>query len=220
MSINKIRNFLAATGASLNSIDKTYIGDYQYGDFTGNRTVASQSLQRADELLRYKINGPETTFSHVEQPDYINSTEYKSNLFQFNNQPSINMTQNQQMSREERLNKLLGKSSLQNISSPSLPSEHVQLVAALQEVLKPIIEHLEDIAIINGLTVQRLETLIREVNPNINLNNTSSFQDQQFEEFSEEPIETYDPEVSMSVIDDEEETVTPSNTKKRNKKTK
>ena len=91
-------------------------------------------------------------------------------------------------------------------------------------MLKPVIEQLEDIAIINGLTVQRLETLIKEVNPDASFDNNPQtepmFQQPSNEDYEEESIEVYNPEVSMSVMDDENATAEPQTKKKRNKKTK
>lgn len=222
MDPNKIRNFLAITGANLSNIDKAFTGDYCYGDSTGNRTVVANSLESADNIMRNRL-GLTPTPQPQYQPQQMNNYYTPQPMVQM----PVQMPQEASVSREDRINKLLGKAPQpQPVQMPVQSPEHLQLVNALKEVLKPVIEHLEDIAIINGLTVQRLESLIKEVNPEASFDNSSQsqtepmFQQPVEDLIGEEQIEVYNPEVSMSIMDDEDATVAPQTKKKRNKKTK
>lgn len=221
MDPNKIRNLLALTGANLNSIDKAFAGDYRYGDSTGNRTVAANSLETADNIMRNRLGLDYTPQSQYQMNNYYPQQMIPQIPVQMPNQ----LPQEPTISREDRINKLLGKTPQQQApAAPVQTAEYLQLVAALREVLKPVIEQLEDIAIISGLTVQRLETLIKEVNPEVSFDNNPqtepAFQQPTQELYEEEQMEVYNPEVSMSVMDDEDATATPQPKKKRNKKTK
>lgn len=221
MDPNKIRNFLALTGADLNNIDKSFAGDYRYGDSTGNRTVAVNSLEAGDSIMRGRLGlNPQPNY----QPQ-MNNYYPQQMVPQMHMPTPIQMAQEPVISREDRINKLIGKApQVQPQAAPMQTPEHLQLIAALREVLKPVIEQLEDIAIINGLTVQRLETLIKEVNPDASFDNNPQaepmFQQPSSEEYEEGSVEVYNPEVSMSIMDDEDTAAEPQTKKKRNKKTK
>jgi hypothetical protein len=163
---------------------------------------------------------------YTPQPQYQMNNYYSQQMIpQIPVQMPNQLSQEPTISREDRINKLLGKMPQQQApAAPVQTPEYLQLVTALREVLKPVIEQLEDIAIINGLTVQRLETLIKEVNPEASFDNNPqtepAFQQPTQELYEEEQMEVYNPEVSMSVMDDEDATATPQPKKKRNKKTK
>ena len=218
MDPNKIRNLLALTGADLKNIDNSFAGDYRYGDSTGNRMVVSNSLDNADYMMRNRlgINPPlQPQVQEFYQPQYISQPV---------NQPVPQMYNPPPVSREDRINKLLGKTAQPAIQQPIIVDEHVALVNALAEALKPLTEHLEDIAILNGLMVQRLEKLIKIVDPNADIDGSDdSFQSHQTtEDDTELPdnLEVYNPEVSMSVTEDEEISVPTQVKRKKTKKTK
>jgi hypothetical protein len=216
MDPNKIRNLLALTGADLKNIDNSFAGDYRYGDSTGNRMVVSNSLDNADYMMRNRLGiNPPPQPQEFYQPQYISQPV---------NQPVPQMYNPQPVSREDRINKLLGKTAQPVIQQPVIVDEHVALVNALAEALKPLTEHLEDIAILNGLMVQRLEKLIKIVDPNADIDGSDdSFQSHQTtEDDTELPdnLEVYNPEVSMSVTEDEEISVPTQVKRKKTKKTK
>lgn len=227
----KVRNLLAKVGSNLNSIDQSYNGDYRYGDSTGNRAVVSNSLDNADYMIRNRLNliqpepQPQMIQQPVFQPQYI-PVQPTPTYFQ-QPEPIQQMTP----SREERLNKLLGKQPvIQQPAAPPMLDEHARLVAAFSDALKPVTEQLEDIAIINGILVQRIEKLIKVVDPDVSLEEepAETFQEPiRIEDtIPDEPLEVYDPEVSMSVTDLEETPVSTQNTqakeqaKKRKRTTK
>lgn len=217
MDPNKIRNFLALTGADLDNIDKSFTRDYRYGDSTGNRTVAINSLKAGDNIMRDRLGLNPQPMYQTQMNNY-----YPQQMVA---QMPIQMPQEPVISREDRINKLIVKAPQTQVSTASLQTpEYLNLVTALREVLKPVIEQLEDIAIINGLTVQRLETLIKEVNPDASFDNHPQaepvFQQPVQDDYEEESIEVFNPEVSMSIMDNEDATVAPQTKKKRNKKTK
>jgi hypothetical protein len=216
MDPNKIRNLLALTGADLKNIDNSFAGDYRYGDSTGNRMVVSNSLDNADYMMRNRLGihqQPQT--QEFYQPQYI-SQPVTQTVPQMYTPPPV--------SREDRINKLLGKSTQPVIQQPVMADEHVMLVNALTEALKPLSEQLEDVAILNGLMVQRLEKLIKIVDPDANVEEIHEpFQTTGMPEpESELPdnFEVYNPEVTMSVIEDEKPTVAPEVKRKKTKKTK
>lgn len=213
----KVRNLLARVGSNLNNIDQSYNGDYRYGDSTGNRTVVSKSLDNADYMIRNRLNltqhepTPKMIQQPTFQPQYIPAQP--TPVFFQQPEPIQQMTP----TREERLNKLLGKHPIiQQPVTPPVSDEHAQLVAAFSDALKPVIEQLEDIAIINGILVQRIEKLIKVVDPDVSLEEeaTETFQEPTRIEdiIPDEPLEVYDPEVSMSVTDLEETTAISPNT--------
>lgn len=224
----KVRNLLARVGSNLNNIDQSYNGDYRYGDSTGNRTVVSKSLDNADYMIRNRLNltQPEPTPKMIQQPTF--QPQYipaqPTPVFFQQPEPIQQMTP----TREERLNKLLGKQPIiQQPVTPPVSDEHAQLVAAFSDALKPVvvafsdalksvIEQLEDIAIINGILVQRIEKLIKVVDPDVSLEEEAAetFQEPtRIEDITpDEPLEVYDPEVSMSVTDLEETPAITQNT--------
>lgn len=214
---NKVRSFLAAMGAEHSNIDKSFQGDYKYGDSTGNRTSALTTIEYADTMLKQRLG--------MNQPiaENYTSTPVMNQQF-YNSQPMMQpvMTPAQKVSREDRLNKLLGKSTQPQPQPIVQNDQYLQLVAAIKEALEPVTEQLEDIAILNGLLVQRIEKLIKVVDPEAVLDDSPqpeqpSFHEEPEEEFSE-PMEVYNPEVTMSLTDDEEAPVT-TQTKKKRKKT-
>lgn len=213
---NKVRSFLAALGAEHSNIDNSFQGDYKYGDSTGNRTSALATIEYADEQVKRRLgmNQP------IEEPYKVN--HIMNQPFYAQQQIMQPVASQPKVSREDRLNKLLGKTVQPQQSQIVQNDQHLQLVAAIKEALEPITEQLEDIAILNGLLVQRIEKLINIVDPDASLddNNIQSqevlFQEPITEE-NFEPMEVYNPEVTMSLTDDEEAPVV-TQTKKKQKK--
>lgn len=209
--IQKARALLAFAGADLSSIDKSFNGDAYYGDRSGYRQTVNGSIEAADQSIMRRM-----TPTYIQQP----VPQYETPIIQqpqMNYQPVISQPKT---SREERINKLLGKTAPQ----PTQPvvvqtDDYTQTVNAVKEALEPVTEQLEDIAVLIGLMVQRLEQLIKVVDsdaiPEEVIQEGQPFQID--EEPEPEPMEVYNPEVSMSVLDDEEETVQEVPKKKRKK---
>ena len=200
-----VRSLLAMAGGDLRLIDKSYKENEQ-GDYSGNRNRANiNAVENADYSIRQRLGmvQPQPQF----QPQLmINYPIYPEQNMQFMNyQPT-----SPKPSREERINKLLGKNSapVQQVAVP--PSdEYAIIVEAVKEALIPVTEQLEDIAVLNGLLVQRLEKLINVVDPTVNFDEAANVQGLSFqseESQMEQQMEVYDPEVSMSLTDDEEDT--------------
>ena len=219
MDPNKIRNLLALTGANLKNIDNSFAGDYRYGDSTGNRMVVSNSLDNADYMMKSRLGlnpQPRISEEYFQQP-----VQYMSQPV---SHPMPQMYTHQTPSREDRLNKLLGKSTQPVVQQPVISDEHALLVSAFREALIPLTEQLEDIAILNGLMVQRLEKLIKVVDPSVDFDAPEdNFQSvENFEQDSELPenLEVYNPDVTMSVTEDETAPVPTQTKRKKTKKTK
>lgn len=199
-----VRSLLAMAGGDLRLIDKSYKENEQ-GDYSGNRNRANiNAVENADYSIRQRLGMVQPQPQFQPQP-MINYSIYPEQNMQFMNyQPT-----SPKPSREERINKLLGKNSapVQQVAVP--PSdEYAMIVEAVKEALIPVTEQLEDIAVLNGLLVQRLEKLINVVDPTVNFDEATNVQGPSFQ--SEEPqmeqqMEVYDPEVSMSLTDDEED---------------
>ena len=215
---NKVRSFLAAMGAEHSSIDNSFQGEYKYGDSTGNRTSALTTIENADARMKQRLGMNQPIAETYDNSPMINHQFYSPQTIM---QPVTPMVQ--KVSREDRLNKLLGKSPQPQQPQIVQNNEHLQLIAAIKEALEPVTEQLEDIAILNGLLVQRIEKLIKIVDPDADLDDTPqteqsiSFQEP-IEEEIPEPMEVYNPEVTMSLTDDEEVPVV-TQTKKKRKKT-
>lgn len=219
---NQIRSLLAMTGADLSGIDKSFKANEQ-GDYSGNRLRAnSQLIENADYQIRQRM-GMIPVSQPAQQPTMaMQYPIYQEQPFNpvMNFQPVISKP-----SREERLNKLLGKTQVQQVPVQQVHSDDYMMIRdAVKEALEPVVEHLEDIAILNGILVQRLEKLIKTVDPSASFDEndvksseeTSSFQGNLPE--MEQQMEIYDPEVSMSLTDDEEEPVEVPTKKKRKTK--
>jgi hypothetical protein len=209
--IQKARALLAFAGADLSNIDKSFSGDAYYGDRSGYRQTVNGSIEAADQSIMRRI-----TPTYIQQP----APQYETPIIQqpqMNYQPVISQPK---ISREERINKLLGKTTPQ----PTQPvvvqtDDYTQTVNAVKEALEPVTEQLEDIAVLIGLMVQRLEQLIKVVDadaiPEEVIQESQPFQID--EELEPEAMEVYDPEVSMSILNDEEDAVQETPKKKRKK---
>lgn len=216
-SANKVRSFLAAMGADLSSIDNSFRGDERYGDASGNRMTVSKSIEEADIKMRQRfgLDSPVSTQT-MDYPVY-NIPQVQMPV-QMVSQP---IQQNQ--SREERINRLLGKITPTPVQhQPVVNEEHMRIVAAVKEAIEPVTEHLEDISVLLGLLVQRMEKLIYIVDPTADADINSEVREvpeanafQTDMDIAEEQMEVFDPEVSMSVIDDEKETDINQTKKKR-----
>lgn len=194
---NSVRNFLASMGADLKSIDNSFSRN-DYGDSYGTRMNAS-NIEQVDYNIRKTLN-PAISQQSIHDISSIAPT-------QFIRQP-IFETQEMKPTREERINKLIGKTVSNVETNLDLP-----MVEAFKRALSPITEQLEDIAVLNGLIIQRLEQLINIVNDDNP--QTQTFPENGGFEDNSEPMEVYNPDVSMSFTEDDE---TKSNTKKSKKK--
>lgn len=207
-SFNSVRSLLAAMGANLKNID----GAFTQND-PGNRTYrsAANDIYEADYKIRTALNRNNQATSNY-------STIPAANLINSNNttfNPDTNMhpiSIDKKATREERINKLLGKNPVVQ-STINENSEYASMVNAFKKALEPMTEQLEDIAVLNGLLVQRIEQLINIVDSEPSENNIETIDT--FPEEVSEPMEVYNPEVSMSLTDDEDEEQTSRNKKKK-----
>ena len=220
--IQKARALLAFAGANLSSIDKSFNGEAYYGDRTGYRQTAN-SVEAADLSIQRRMKP-----SYTPEPIFYNQQFPEPQTIQPSQVSYQPMHSTPKISREERINKLLGKSAPeQQMPVVVQTDEYVQTVNAVKEALEPVTEQLEDIAVLIGIMVQRLEQLIKIVDSDavsqeepVGMVNEVMAESQPFHlDYLEndEPMEVYDPEVSMSVLDDEENTVQEAPKKKRKK---
>lgn len=215
MSVDSVRNLLAYAGVGMNDIDGSFNESARGGDSFGFRATARNIKNVDDRIKRHFGIGQQ-----YDEPAY-NLPNYQMENTSFMNFNPVQFEQKEpKMSREDRINKLLGRTVQQK---PQVISDDrsILITKAVQEAIEPISESLEDMSILLGLVVQRLEQLIKVVDPESytedtieHQQNTNTFQG---EEEIPEPMEVYTPEVSMSVTDDEENTPPPSRKKKKNK---
>lgn len=184
---NSVRNFLASMGANLKNIDSSFSRN-DYGDSYGNRLTAA-NIEQVDYNIRKILNPPTTAQPTIHDISSITPIN-------FIQQPNFEI-QEMKPSREERINKLIGKS-IPNVGT----NIDIPTVEAFKKALAPVTEQLEDIAVLNGLIIQRLEQLISIVNDD-NPPMESFPKDEEFDDNSE-PIEVYNPDVSMSFTEDDE----------------
>ena len=220
--IQKARALLAFAGADLSNIDKSFNGDAYYGDRQGYRQTVNGSIEAADRNIMQRL-----TPTYNPQPSsYVQPLIETPIVQQYQTQMNYQQTSPQpKISREERINKLLGKTASQPVQPVVVHSDdYTQTVEAVKEALEPVTEQLEDIAVLIGLMVQRLEQLIKVVDSDAIpqeepvdevMPEATPFHSDYSEE--PEPMEVYNPEVSMSVLDDEEEAVQETPKKKRKK---
>lgn len=213
MQKQNIRKFLAGMGAELGNIDNSF----QSTDSTGYR-MNINNIDQADAIMRNRLGmnqqyGP--VCFHEPLTNY-QEIEYMQPVPQQFFSPS---------NREERINRFLGRTTKQEpqIQYVETPRQ-IEIQTAVKEALQPVLEALEDIAMINGIMVQRIEQLIKTVDPDTSLEDRaeadiSSELSNNQKEFQEDipEMEVYDPGVSMSVLDDEPEEIAVK-PKKKNKK--
>ncbi len=198
---NSVRNFLAAMGSDLSNIDKSFkVNDY--GDGGRNRQNA-YDIEMADQSIRRRLGFSQPEFIQQAPQIIYNQTPFLEDTYNIpTNQEEMKPT------REERINKLLGKNTVANNNI-----ENQSLVNTFKKALEPISEQLEDIAVLNGLIVQRLEELIKIVDGDNS--QPINMPEEGFQVENEESMEVYNPEVSMSLIDDEEEVPATKNRRKK-----
>lgn len=220
MSASNIRNFLAGMGAELGGINRTFQGE----DNTGYR-MTTANIHQADNMMRSRL-GIASPQSVYHQPAFEPTFE-KESFYPAPQQPQYIQHENKMQNRTDRINKLLGRQiqqepQIQYVETP----RQLEIQNAVAEAIQPILEQLEDIAIINGILVQRIEQLIKVVDPEAHIDDGQQAQTTNISEqtdnvdtFQENlpEMEVYDPEVSMSVLEDEEVAVKPKKPK-RNKK--
>lgn len=215
MSVDSVRNLLAYAGVGMNDIDGSFNEASRAGDSFGFRATA-RNIKNVDDRIKkhFGIN------QQYEEPSY-NLPNYQMENTSFMNFNPVQFEQKEpKMSREDRINKLLGRTVQQK--PQVIPDDRSMLITkAVQDAIEPISESLEDMSVLLGLVVQRLEQLIKVVDPESypedtveHQQNTDTFQG---EEEIPEPMEVYTPDVSMSIIDDEEKAPSPTRRKKKNK---
>lgn len=201
MPANNIRQFLAGMGAELGGIDTAFLSS----DSTGNRMTIN-NIENADAMMKQRLG--------MNQPPPVE--DYNYSIPQMNYQiPQPQMTnfvQQPKESREDRINRLIGKQTppqpqIQYIQTP----RQQEITEGVKEAIVPLLELLEDIAVVNGILVQRIEELIHLVDPNHqieerDLTQTTSELSNNVDTFQEDipEMEVYDPGVSMSVLEDED----------------
>lgn len=201
MPANNIRQFLAGMGAELGGIDTAFLSS----DSTGNRMTIN-NIENADAMMKQRLG--------MNQPPPVE--DYNYSIPQMNYQiPQPQMTnfvQQPKESREDRINRLIGKQTpsqpqIQYIQTP----RQQEITEGVKEAIAPLLELLEDIAVVNGILVQRIEELIHLVDPNHqieerDLTQTTSELSDNVDTFQEDipELEVYDPGVPMSVLEDED----------------
>lgn len=220
----KAISLLALAGGCLKDIDNSHLGlSSDTSLHNSNRLDTSMAaIQNAEYRIRNKagMNVPSYQEPLFQEPSF--STPVQPNFTNI----SMSNPSSKKLSREERINKLLGKDTLQvqSQSEQVNNSEYQVLLKAFKEALEPVVEQLEDIAVVDGILVQRIERLIELIDPESaeysepeSINNVSSYQDDEFQDIKP-PAEVYNPEVSMTFTEDEEDTAAPA--KKSIKNTK
>lgn len=222
MAANDIRKFLAGMGAELGGINRTF----QSEDNQGYR-MTTANIQEADNMMRSRLGLTQPHPQPIYQTAQFEPPFEKNTFYPVLPQPQFVQQENKMQNRTDRINKLLGRQvqqepQIQYVETP----RQLEIQNAVAEAIQPILEHLEDIAVINGILVQRIEQLIKVVDPEANLNDDQSQvatnvseQADDTDTFQEDlpEMEVYDPEVSMPVLEDEEVAAKPKKSK-RNKK--
>lgn len=224
-NVNPVKNLLAFVGSGMQTLDSAYL--------PGDQRIRPQSRINEIEVANKKIIH---NFSHPQPDPYDNSTPQfvQEPVYQQPVQPqyqyeeykipqtvtipehidnNVTMNWNTDNHREDRINRFLGKT-----AQPKPQDNPQSLDKVIAAALKPVEDRLEDISILTGLVVQRLEELINIVNDNPAPSEmTMPIESPEGETFQE--VETFDPEVSMVLTKDEDQPQQKTTTtKKRNKK--
>lgn len=222
MDPNTIRKMLAGMGAEIRGINNAFQAEDSYGT-----RASGQDIEAADAMMRRRlgINRPQP----IPQPMYQYPVE---NIYmqppyepQYYTEPPMIQT-----SKSDRLNNYLGRKPKSAApQEPQMTPRIAEINEGVSKAIAPLLESVELLATLNGLLVQRIEQLILTVDPdaiiegvNDTSENTELIQNNSdtFPEESIEEMEVYDPEVSMSVIDDEDTQQEVKPKKKTNRKTK
>lgn len=223
MDIHNVRKMLAGMGAEIRSINNTF----QDSDPQGNRATGDD-IKFVDAAIRARLN---EEYNPIQLPPVNQYLQEKQKIEEEFMMPynSIYYQEQQvpQLSKSDRLNNYLGRTPKQIVVEPT-NSKVLEISEGVSKAIAPLVETLEVLATLNGLLVQRLEQLILTVDPgaiiegvNDTTENTEPAQnisDMFPENFQE--MEVYDPEVSMSVLEEAENDKTVKPTKKTNRKTK
>ena len=228
MDPNNIRKMLAGMGAEIRGINSAFQAEDSYGTRASGRDI-----EAADAMMRHRLGmtkpQPQPIPQNISQPMYQYPAEnvymqptYEPQYYQEQYAP--------QPSKSDRLNNYLGrKPRAAQSPAPQVTPRMAEISEGVSKAIAPLLESIEMLATLNGILVQRVEQLILTVDPDAvieGVNDTSDKTELPHNDsvtFPEEPIaemEVYDPEVSMSVIDDEDtqEEVKPK--KKTNRKNK
>lgn len=205
-SLKSVRNLLAFAGDGLQTLDSSFVSS----DYTGKNWNRMSEIEHADSKIMRQLN-PQPQYEmqpnmYQQMPIYQQPTMYQQPYIEQPNNYQT-MIRNTDISREDRINRFLGKNAQVNKTE----NNQMPLDKVIQKAIAPMEERLEDVSVLLGLVVQRLEQLINIVddNPQPDENqeqyvaNTAPQNNFQEEEYTE--METYDPGVSMSLTEDEDE---------------
>lgn len=216
--LNKVRSLLAFAGGGMQTLDSTFITD----NYTGKNWNRMGEIEHSDNII---------TRQFIPQQQYQNPTSFQGQAHYAQpvqyQQPPVEqvdnyqiMNRNTSISREDRINRFLGKTTTTNKNNNSQSLDKV-----IQSAIAPMEERLEDMSVLLGLVVQRLEQLINIVDETPHYEYASQFQEGQVQQNSfqveeEMPVENevFDPGVSMSLTDDEDEAPEVITTTKKRKK--
>ena len=221
MDPNNIRKMLAGMGAEIRGINNAFQAEDSYGTRASGRDI-----EAADAMMRRRL-GLNRQQSQQMIPQYPSEDFYMQPLYE---QPYYQETYMPQQTKSDRLNNYLGRKPKPVVpQQPQMTPRIAEINEGVSKAIAPLLESVELLATLNGLLVQRIEQLILTVDPdaiiegvNDTSENTELIQNNP-DTFPEEPIaemEVYDPEVSMSVIDDEDTQQEVKPKKKTNRKTK
>lgn len=208
-------------GAEIRGINNAFQAEDSYGTRASGRDI-----EAADAMMRHRLG----LNRHQPQqmiPQYPSEDFYMQPLYE---QPYYQETYMPQQTKSDRLNNYLGRKPKSVAPQPPQVTPRIaEINEGVSKAIAPLLESVELLATLNGLLVQRIEQLILTVDPDAiieGVNDTSEnteLTQNNFDTFSEESIkemEVYDPEVSMSVIDDEDTQQEVKTKKKTNRKTK
>ena len=208
-------------GAEIRGINNAFQAEDSYGTRASGRDI-----EVADAMMRRRL-GLNRQQPQQMIPQYPSEDFYMQPLYE---QPYYQETYMPQQTKSDRLNNYLGRKPKSVTPQPPQVTPRIaEINEGVSKAIAPLLESVELLATLNGLLVQRIEQLILTVDPdaiiegvNDTSENTELIQNNS-DTFPEEPIaemEVYDPEVSMSVIDDEDTQQEVKPKKKTNRKTK
>lgn len=216
---NKVRNLLAFAGGGMQSLDSTFVTD----NYTGKNWDRMGEIERGDNMIVRQFmpqQPPHQYLTTIQEPTYYHhpSTYIQNPVEHSNNYQTMN--KHISMTREDRISRFLGKSTPANNDNKQQSLDKV-----IQTAIAPMEERLEDVSVLLGLVVQRLEQLINIVDDTPQYEQSSQFQHDDVQQipFHEEEESTidapvFDPGVSMSLVEDENEAAQVAPVSKKRKK--
>lgn len=224
-NVNPVKNLLAFVGSGMQTLDSAYLP----GDQRIHPRSRINEIEVANKKIIHNFSHPQPDLYDNPTPQFVQEPVYQQPVqpqYQYEEYKipqtvtipehidnNVTMNWNTDNHREDRINRFLGK------TAQPKPQDNPQgLDKVIAAALKPVEDRLEDISILTGLVVQRLEELINIVNDNPAPSEmTMPIESPEGETFQE--VETFDPEVSMVLTKDEDQPQQKTTTtKKRNKK--